>query len=128
MPGYFEKKVMADIVSRLRGYWPQIPAELLPSDYNPDGLMIRVWANDRVGNDLTTYNGRWVCFAYMLFPEASDQGDPLRRPVKNLGLSVGAPASQAAPTFYNFVREDWDVAQERRAFLLGLIDGTITSD
>ena len=120
MPGFFEKKIMADIVSQLRGFWPEINVQIVPSDYSPDGLTVRVWANDIVFWDLTIYGRYWVVFI------GEDPrlvtGDPLKRPVRKLPLSVGAPPKQAAKGYYDVIREDWADAQKAKILLLTMLE------
>lgn len=109
MVGFFEKRIMQDVFNRVQKAWPNLNVKLIESDYNTDGLAIRVWAHQRVFFDLTIHNGRWTSIIGGTEDERPVPSS--QRVFDQLRLSVGAPAAQAADEWMRYMKLNWNEAQ-----------------
>jgi hypothetical protein len=121
MPGFFEKRVMADIKRQVRALWPGLNVSVVPSAYNPDGLCVRVRVTDEVYVDSTIFNKRWTAFIGADGDDFSIEPDP--RLSQEYQLRIGAPASQVAPAIVDFVREAWPGLTTLKAKMIEISDG-----
>ena len=121
MAGFFEKRVMADIEKRVNSLWPDLDVSVVPSDYNSDGLCLRVRVDEDLYVDSTIFNGRWTAMIGADGDHLSMAPDP--RLFQVYALSVGAPSSQVAPAIVNYLRDAWGGFAAFKAAIIAMGEG-----
>jgi len=86
----------------------QLPSQIVPSDYDPNALALRVWVNESFFYDFVLFNtGQWAgCLGAVI----DGGGDPLKRPAKLLGITAGdgAPVGVLAAACDRVLRSTWN--------------------